>query len=136
MKKKNINRKIFGDYSSKILDYERSKFHLLLYGLISLIIIFYIVYSIVNGEIALPRRFGSTIYMDGIATYTIFFSLILMILGFYLPVLEFYSRRNNFHKRNLIGKKYFKYKKWTKYLAWTLFILSIIIGLLNHNISN
>jgi hypothetical protein len=132
---KNKNRTKYGDYSSNVLDYEGNKFHILLYGLLSLLIIFYIIYSSINGKIALPRRFGKIIYMDGIAMYTIFTSLMLMILGFYLPVIEFYARKKDFHKKNQISKRFFKYKKWTKILAWALFVLSIIIGLLNHNIT-
>ncbi len=133
-KKKNINRTRYGDYSSNSLNYEEKKVHNLIYGLVSLITISYITYSGMNGQATLPFHSGN-MYLNGIAMYTLFGSLTFMIIGFFLPVFEFYARRKNFHVRNLISKQFFSFKKWTKVLSWSLFILSIVIGLLNDNMT-
>ncbi len=134
-KKKNVDRTKYGDYSSKVLDYDGVKVHVAIYGLVSILIMTYLVYSLINGRIALPRRFGDTLYLNGFAMYILFLSLLLLIYRFWLPVIEFYKRKNDFYKRNMISKRFLKYKKWTKISAWTFFILSLIIGIINHNMT-
>lgn len=134
-KKKNTDRTKHGDYSSKVLDSDGMKVHVALYGFVSFLIMIYVTYSWVNGQIALPRRFGKTLYLNGFAMHVLFLSLNLLILIFWLPVIEYYKRRKDFHKRNLVSKRFLKYKKRTKVLAWSCFILSLVMGAIEHNIA-
>lgn len=133
-KKKNIDRTKYGDYSSGALSYEENKAHIFIYTIVSVFVLLFIVYSIANGRIALPKRHGF-LYFDGMAMYTVIGALIFMVIGFYLPVIEFYLCRRNFHKRNLIRKRFMRIKKWNRIWAWTLFILSMLIGIFYDQIS-
>jgi len=128
-KKKNIDRTKYGDYSSQALSYEENKVHILINTVVSVFVLVYIVYSITNGRIAIPKRHGA-LYFDGIAMYTVIGALIFMVIGFYLPVIEFYLCRRNFHKRNLIRKRFLRIKKWNRIWTWTLFVLSVVFGIL------
>jgi hypothetical protein len=133
-KKKNLNRTKYGDYSVGALSADGIKVHVFIYSVVSLFVLSFITFSITNGRIWLPKRHGA-LYFDGTAMYTVIASLILMVIGFYLPVIEFYSCKSDFHKSNIIRKRFFMLKKWNKTIAWTLFVLSIVIGILNNNIS-
>jgi len=134
-KKKNVDRTKYGDYSANAMDYDGVKAHTAIYGLLSIFIIVYLIYSTANGRIALPSRFGHILYLDGFAMWVFFLSLLLLIFRFCLPVIEYYKRKNDFYKRNIISKRFFYYKKWTKILIWTFCIMSLIIGLVNNNMT-
>ena len=133
-RKKNIDRTKYGDYSVKALDYDGVKVHTMIYGLVSILILIFLVYSFVNGKIILPHR-RHPLYLSGFAMYVLFLSFLFLIFRFWLPVIEYYKRKNDFYQRNTISKRYFFYKKWTKISAWTFFILSLVIGIVNHNIT-
>lgn len=133
-RKKNINRTKYGDYSSGTLNPNGVGIHIFLYSIISFFILLYSAISIFHGKMWIPKRHGG-LYVDGIAMYTMITSLIMMVIRFYLPVMEYYVSKSQFHNRNRIRKRIFKMKKRSVTIAWTLFILSIIIGVLNNNLS-